>query len=308
MVQTAAKLPPPEVAPEPPRAPTRPHDLGSGQAMVLGPPPRQTTLREHGRRTVVGCREVELERLDIAWRAMAGDKVDTDPRMADAFGHRILAYFALAIRSIGDEDLTALKKVAERVAAVSMLSVADLMYLSFVRLCDIEDGEFVANTERLDCGECNKPLPSKVIVDLHDLVVVVWDTDEPRVVYKVQRPWRLRGMDVETVTLTTPRLNRAMLHLTQSELNYNLRTEQEWLAASVCAINETEMPLKRAELLARDPDTGRSMHDRDWIGLRRAFNIVHGGPLPQAPYTHDCGEEVGVPVHWFRSFFEVTGP
>jgi len=271
--------------------------------------PTESTLGEHGWSTVIGGRPFELEPLDLAFRAKIGRVVTRDPS-SRSMGARMMRALALAINAIDGESIDG-KTIADRQAIVGTLRLQDIVQIAYLRLADEDDGRYDLFHDVETCPHCEAKLAPEVEVDLYSMAVRA-HRDVPRAVYRMARPWRVRGTDVETVTFEPPRAAAAIEPMTDEIWTSPVERQILWVASSIAEINGAPTTLSVHDLQSRETP-GR--HGRkaglskvDWQGLATTFGVVSFGDVDMSVmWPHDCGGTIPVSIDWGTSFFGHSG-
>jgi len=276
--------------------------------------PVETTLGAHGWATLIGCQALDLEPLDLAFRAKVGMQVERNPATR-ALGARMMRAITLAIAGLGEERLDG-RPIAERQVAVGALRLQDVMYIAYTRLADEDAGRYTLYHDVEVCPHCEKKLAPEIEADLYTMRIRVHQAT-PRAVYRLRRPWRVRGLDVETVTLEPPRVSRAIEPMDEATWASGVMRQVFWVAASIVEINGKPRALSTDDLMTRETPTKTprkaGISRADWEGLGAAFGAVSLGDVAMSvDWVHDvedggCGESIPVQVDLGTSFFGRSG-
>jgi len=261
---------------------------------------RETTLGDYGRRLTIGGEPIDIEPPGLPLRLRVGREVQSDPQCRKRLGLRFVRTLALVLRSIGDKDLTRLP-LAERVAAAGQLAVVDMHYTSLLHLASEDAGRYLLPVDD-ECPRCRRQLPKRVPVQLDDTKITVFP-EPPSVRYRMQDEWTHLTQPVEMITLGPPRVSRAFERLTAADLTVDDLRNAAWVSAAITHINGEPRTVTVEQLGAADQETGRGMSERDWRGLRAAFNAAYGNVEPGIRWGHDCGEKLLLELDWTESFF-----
>lgn len=264
---------------------------------------RKTTLGKHGRRTVVAGRPLDFEPLGLPFRRRMGEMVDSRSDLDGHFGMRLALYVAHALTSLDGQKMP--EGEAEKLTLIRTLSVADVMGFGYLRLAHEDEGRFRINGGD-PCPKCKGKLPKKMLVDLFDLPMVVFD-EEPRVRYRLVRDWKFRDLKVETITVGYPTVATGFLKLTDEMFNRTSRRSMEWIAGSIVEINDTPMSLTLDELCSVS-EGGRPLSDIDFEGLDEAVDENIGGPAHAIRYDcPKCKSDLALRLNWPTGFFGRSG-
>lgn len=272
---------------------------------------RATTLAEYGARPVIGPGPdgANTQRTlpwsfvpkDVAFRVDVGRRVHANRSLAGKPGETAMYILGLAMSHACGVDLRG-KEPGERAAIVGALTFGDLMYAAYCRRAEEDCGLVDLDLEEpVRCAKCGFT-DLRAAVDLGTLALDVFDV-EPRCTYRLKRPWSVRGVSVETLTLSPPMLNRAIAPWTSEDLARPDLRDLPLVAAAITEINGTPTLVTANDLTARDASTGRSLSGFDYDRLRGAAIAVCGGPKGVVDWVCKCGAKTAVRLEWATDFF-----
>ena len=278
------------------------------------------SMGDHGRGGLIGSTTLmpgyTFAPLDLPWRVLVGDQIDSRVGLAQKRGERTMRALALALRSfntIAEEDWKKLS-VERRIAELGDLHVGDFLYLAFVRLAEEEPDGWEVERPHDMCPSCEGALPPMLTVDIKEMPVTGFDV-KPALTYRLKKPWHVRGELVTEVEMGSPTLAKAILPMTDDDFSNDMVRGLLWLSAAIQKINGQKANLTWSEVGAPDPTTGRGMHSKDYDGMTEAMNTIVAGPLCVVPWTHErkvdgqetCGFQLIVHLSWSEAFFVRSG-
>lgn len=267
----------------------------------------KATMAEHGRQVLTGTVPVgyQFQPIDLAYRAEVGKRVDGDGLIKHKVGARIMRAAAIALTEFGGLEWRKMN-LAQREVELGKLRVGDLMYLAYVRLAGERGGKMRRPIGFEKCPHCKGPVPRHVDVDLTTMHIEGWDK-EPLADYMLLEPWTLGGEEVHTVTLTAPRLSRALAPLTDDNFEDDLERNLIWLSAAIVRVNGHDRMVTPEDLTAR-PDSGRSLSNPDFDELVELMTQLTAGPALAVVWPcPECEGAIPVSIDWGHGFFVPSG-
>jgi len=283
-------------------APTLGHPaeaLGRGEQMIDGEPVT-TTLAEHGPRPLMGISEgqVEFEPRGLANMVRIGEVIDGDPQYEVWIGRKTVALAAMGMRRLGSVSFKGLD-LEERMAHVAKLRTCDLMYLSLYRLAMGDAGK-VAQRVKTTCSACGGQVDAVLDIDIGKLQVIAWPTI-PTAYYRLIHPWKVMGVEVETVTVRPPAIAQYLLGASQAQWDSEPIRNTMRIAGGVVELNGLPRPL------TFDVVRKTFLHPDDVEAIVRILDNSEGQIGAFVNHEHDCGAALKVEVDWRRGFFWHSG-
>lgn len=298
-----------------PAAAERKKPLGPGGSRIIKGKKIETTLGEHGRGVLIGKgkdrQSYKFCPIDLPYRVMIAREVDNNIDLRNRLGEKLMRALALSLTKFGDEGEWKKKSLAVKLVVLgSTLTVGDIQYMAMVRLAEEYPSGWKRHMPFDKCPYCkSEALPIKVTVDLKKLYCVGWDS-KPETEYMLEYPWWLHGMEVKTVTMTSPLLVTALQEMSDDDADDELTRNLLWMSSSILKINGSDRTIDWKDLKERDPTTGRGMHNEDFDRMVGIMNNMSGGPGAAVLWKHDvptCGNDLPIPVAWGDAFFVRSG-
>lgn len=266
-----------------------------------------TTMAEHGRQVLTGSIPggYQFQPIDLAYRAEVGKRVDGDGLIKHKVGARIMRAAAIALTEFGGLEWRKMN-LAQREVELGKIRVGDLMYLAYVRLAGERGGMMRRPIGFKACPHCSGAVPRHVDVDLTTMHVEGWSC-EPLADYMLREPWTLGSEEVHTVTLTAPRLSRALAPLTDDNFEVDLDRNLIWLSASIVRVNGHDRMVVPSDLTARS-ESGRSLSNGDFDELVELMTQLTAGPALAVVWScPECDGPIPVSIDWGQGFFVPSG-
>lgn len=201
------------------------------------------------------------------------------------------------LSELGGHDWPSYDK-AKRPLIMTMLPYADVFYLYLcLRIAALgEEFKFLPTT----CPFCSAALEG-IIADLNTTDVEVVDDDDPdTLVYKLQRPYAIGEIEVESLVFSRTPWD-TMTQISAGDLSNAGILKNEFLSRSLVAAKaketEQEIQLDTTKLLG-------SMTKRDIEGAHKALSLFNGGPsLSRTVECNKCMKTWGATLDWTYDHF-----